>query len=97
LSYFYLYDTISACFPKIKNKLEKELPRFLADINKQYGLTKISPLLFRRIREFALRDGKRIRPALFVIGYLGFAKKPSPASLYQRAGAGATARFYAGA
>ena len=63
---------------KIKNNLEKELPRFLAGINSQYGLSKISPLLFRHIREFVLRDGKRIRPALFVIGYLGFAEKPAP-------------------
>lgn len=65
-------------FSKIKNNLEKELPSFLAGIDSQYGLSKISPLLFRHIREFVLRDGKRIRPALFVIGYLGFAEKPAP-------------------
>ncbi len=45
------------------------------NLEKAYSLNKISPLLFKHIREFCLRPGKRVRPALFVAGYLGFAGK----------------------
>jgi len=60
---------------KIKNKVEKELSKYLGGLNKTYLLTNISPVLFQNIKEFALREGKRVRPTLFIIGYLGFSKK----------------------
>ena len=60
---------------KIKNKIDKELGRFVFRINKLYSLSYISPLLYNTIKEFVLRKGKRIRPILFVVGYLGFAKR----------------------
>jgi len=60
---------------KIKNRIERELPRFILEVDKRYSLSKISPLLIGRIREFASRNGKRVRPTLFVTSYLGFAKK----------------------
>ncbi|MCX5703967.1 MAG: polyprenyl synthetase family protein [Candidatus Omnitrophica bacterium] len=60
---------------KIKNKIDSQLAGYILDIDKLYSLSKISPLLFKNIRNFIRRDGKRIRPILFVIGYLGFAKK----------------------
>ncbi|MHB8154428.1 MAG: polyprenyl synthetase family protein [Candidatus Omnitrophota bacterium] len=41
-------------------------------------------MLFKSIKEFILRDGKRIRPILFCIGYLGFSKK-TPLGLYRSA------------
>ncbi|MCX5668930.1 MAG: polyprenyl synthetase family protein [Candidatus Omnitrophica bacterium] len=41
-------------------------------------------MLFKSIKEFVLRDGKRIRPILFCIGYLGFSKK-APRGLYRSA------------
>jgi geranylgeranyl diphosphate synthase type I len=62
---------------KIKNKIEKSLKSFAHNINKCYGLQFISPTVPENIVEFILRPGKRIRPILFVIGYLGFAKKPA--------------------
>lgn len=71
-------------FLKIKNRLEKELRRYLADLDTRYKLRNISPLLSLSIKDFIARDGKRIRPALFVIGYLGFAKKEPP-GLYRSA------------
>ena len=40
--------------------------------------------MFENIRDYVLREGKRIRPILFIIGYLGFAKKPA-AKLYKSA------------
>ena len=65
-------------FLKIRNKIEAELTDFLRDIEKTYRLKHISPILFKSINEFARRGGKRIRPTLFVIGYLGYAEKTAP-------------------
>jgi geranylgeranyl diphosphate synthase type I len=71
-------------FAQIKTKIDAELLRFIRDIDAYYSLSRISPLIFRSIKDFMLRDGKRIRPILFVIGYLGFAKRPA-ANLYTSA------------
>ncbi|MFH1441713.1 MAG: polyprenyl synthetase family protein [Candidatus Omnitrophota bacterium] len=62
---------------EIKNKIDKELKILSKNIDRIYSLNKISPLLSRNIKEFILRDGKRARPILFIIGYLGFSKKPA--------------------
>lgn len=69
---------------RIKNKVDLELKKFISDIDKNYSLTKISPLLSQSIKDFVLRKGKRIRPILFLAGYLGFAKKVAP-GLYRSA------------
>jgi geranylgeranyl diphosphate synthase type I len=69
---------------KIKNKIEKSLRSYLRDLNKTYSLNKISPLLAEKIKDFVLRPGKRVRPILFVLGYLAFAKKEAR-GLYQAA------------
>ena len=71
-------------FLRIKNRVEKELAAYGGSINKLYSLNKLSPVLFKNIREFICRDGKRIRPVLFCIGYLGFSKK-TPPGLYRSA------------
>ncbi|UCG35751.1 MAG: polyprenyl synthetase family protein [Candidatus Omnitrophota bacterium] len=60
---------------KLKNRVEKELKSFITHIDKTYALKKTSPLLFDAIKDFVLRKGKRIRPILFLVGYLGFKKK----------------------
>ena len=54
----------------IKNKIENELKSFILDIEKTYSLNSLSPLLYNNIKEFMSRDGKRVRPLLFVIGAL---------------------------
>lgn len=64
-------------FDEIKNKINKELKILSGGIGRIYSLDKISPLLSRNIKEYILRGGKRARPILFIIGYLGFAKKPA--------------------
>ncbi|MBU3934026.1 MAG: polyprenyl synthetase family protein [Candidatus Omnitrophica bacterium] len=69
---------------KIKNKIEKELAGLIRQSDKAYSLSKISPLLFKGIKDFVLRKGKRLRPILFVAGYLGFAKGAAP-GLYKTA------------
>lgn len=69
---------------KIKNTIEKKLTSYVRDLNKSYSLKKISPLLFKSVKDFILRQGKRLRPTLLIIGYLGFAKRPAP-NLYKTA------------
>jgi len=71
-------------FYQIKKKINSQLSQFLKNANKSYSLRAISPLLFKSITDFILRDGKRIRPALFIIGYEGFSKKRA-SGLYQSA------------
>ena len=65
-------------YNRIKNKIDRELKKFATNINNLYSLSSISPLLSKCIKDFMLREGKRIRPILFVTGYLGFAKRPAP-------------------
>ncbi|MFC1752210.1 polyprenyl synthetase family protein [Thermoproteota archaeon] len=69
---------------QIKNKINVELKKFAHSVDKRYAIDKISPLLSKSIKDFILRKGKRIRPSLFVISYLGFSKKTA-AGLYQSA------------
>ena len=71
-------------FLKIKIRVEKELSAYARSIDKVYSLNKLSPILFKSIKEFILRDGKRIRPVLFCIGYLGFSKR-TPRGLWRSA------------
>jgi len=65
-------------FLKMKNRVELELKNYIRGVNKRHRLCGISPALSKHINEFILRKGKRIRPILYCIGYLGFAQKPAP-------------------
>jgi len=69
---------------KIKNTVEAALKEHISDIDNIYPLKRISPLLAESIKEFIGRPGKRVRPVLFVLGYLAFARKPAP-GIYQSA------------
>ena len=69
---------------KIRKRIEKELKNYIRELDNSYSLSKISPVLYVNIKEFISRQGKRIRPILFVIGYLGYAKKAA-AGLYRSA------------
>lgn len=71
-------------FLEIKNKIEKELESYIRGIDKLHTLNRISPLLFKNIKEFISRKGKRIRPVLFVVSYRGF-NKNEPKGLYRSA------------
>jgi geranylgeranyl diphosphate synthase, type I len=71
-------------FHKIKNKIDKELLAFVRNLNSRYSLKAISPILYESIKDFVLRDGKRIRPILFITGYLGYSKKTAR-NLYESA------------
>lgn len=69
---------------KIKNQVEVALRKYSRGLKGSTAAREISPFLFAYIRDFIQRQGKRIRPILFSIGYLGFSKKPAP-GLYQSA------------
>ncbi|MDD3345911.1 MAG: polyprenyl synthetase family protein [Candidatus Omnitrophica bacterium] len=71
-------------FMKMKIRIEKELHAYIKDAEKTYSLKRLSPPLFESIKEFICRPGKRVRPILFCIGYLGFSKKTTP-GLYRSA------------
>ena len=71
-------------FLEIKKRIEKSIHAYLNEVNATYKLREISPVLYRNIKEFISRKGKRIRPTLFVVGYLGFTDKPAP-KLYRSA------------
>ena len=44
-------------------------------IKKEYKLHLANPILYRSIREYCLREGKRIRPLLLILSYLGYCRK----------------------
>jgi geranylgeranyl diphosphate synthase type I len=61
---------------KIKNKIEATLASYIDQIDSAYSLRSISPVLSNHIKEYLKRRGKRVRSTLFVLSYLGYAKKP---------------------
>jgi geranylgeranyl diphosphate synthase type I len=61
----------------IKFKLDKELTSYAKRLDQDYRLKAISPLLSAKIKEYILRPGKRVRPTLFVLGYLAYSRKPA--------------------
>jgi geranylgeranyl diphosphate synthase type I len=72
---FICYDAVM--FTQTKKRVDRELVRFVSEIDRAYRLKKLSPVLSASIRDFVLRPGKRVRPVLFIIGYLSFAQRPA--------------------
>jgi geranylgeranyl diphosphate synthase type I len=69
---------------KIKKNIDRSLAAFMDRVKEDYKFHLVSPILYDNIREFSLRQGKRIRPLLLILSYLGYCgqnKKISP-SLY---------------
>ena len=64
----------------IKHQIDKSLARFLDKIKLNYRLHLVDPILYNSIREFCLRDGKRIRPILLALSYKGYRKSSAPMS-----------------
>ncbi len=67
-----------------RRNIDKSLASFLDRVKKDYKLHLVSPLLFESIREFTLREGKRIRPLLLLLTYKAYspANKKIALSLY---------------
>lgn len=68
----------------LRKKIDLSLASFLARVKKDYKLHLVDPILYDSIREFSLREGKRIRPLLLILSYKGHLPKGKkiPASLY---------------
>lgn len=67
---------------QIKTQINKSLAAFLEKIRREYKLHLVNPILFESIRDFTLRDGKRIRPILLILSYKAYSstgKKLAPA------------------
>ncbi len=69
-----------AMLPQIKKQIDKSLKRFLDKVKIDYKLHLVDPILYKSIREFCLRDGKRLRPILLALSYKGYRKNTAPMS-----------------
>lgn len=58
----------------IRQRIDLSLARFLERVKKDYKLHLVSPILFESIKDFTLREGKRIRPLLLILSYKGYAR-----------------------
>jgi geranylgeranyl diphosphate synthase type I len=62
---------------KIRRQIDKSLAQFLKKVKREYKLHLVHPILFESIRDFSLREGKRLRPILLLLSYAGYSKKNS--------------------
>ncbi|MFH1062434.1 MAG: polyprenyl synthetase family protein [Candidatus Omnitrophota bacterium] len=59
----------------LKHSINQQLQTFIQARLKNYNLARINNILDKSIKEFILRDGKRVRPIFFLLAYSGYAKK----------------------
>ena len=64
----------------IRTNIDKSLASFLVTVQKEYKLHLVSPLLFESIREFSLREGKRLRPLLLILTFKAYSPSNKPIS-----------------
>lgn len=62
---------------KIKKQIDKSLEYFLDKIRTEYQMDLVDGILYKSIREFSLREGKRLRPILLALSYKGYRKDAS--------------------
>ena len=69
---------------QIRKQIDQSLETFMDRVKEDYKLHLVSPILYESIREFSLREGKRIRPLLLILSYKGFSPKGkrTPPSIY---------------
>jgi geranylgeranyl diphosphate synthase type I len=71
---------------KISTDIEDALRTYIEDLRQKHRLDKLSPFVFKHLKEFSLRGGKRLRPLFFTLSYRGYAKKTAPHHLTSAAG-----------
>ena len=59
---------------RIKRQIDISLEDFLEKVKRKYKLHLVNPILYESIKEFSLREGKRIRPLLLILSYQGYTK-----------------------
>jgi len=57
---------------QLRKNIDISLASFLETVKRDYKLHLVSPLLFDSIREFTLREGKRLRPLLLILTYKAY-------------------------
>ena len=69
---------------KMRKQIDRSLESFMQRIKQDYKLHLVHPILYESIKEFSLREGKRIRPILLILSYKGYCPngKKIPSSLY---------------
>jgi len=69
---------------QIKKQIDRHLLLFLEKRKNAYPFHSVHPILFKSIKDFCSREGKRIRPVLMALSYKGYTrrKKISHARLY---------------
>src|SRR3989338_11693556 len=75
----------SPMIEEAKRQIDRSLEHFMSQIKRDYKLHLVNPILYKSIREFTLREGKRIRPLLLILSYMGYCasdKRIHP-SIYQ--------------
>jgi len=76
------YVTITPMIDAIRKKIDQSLERFMETIKDEYKLHLVHPMLYKSIREFSLRKGKRIRPLLLILSYMGYTDRRVSPSIY---------------
>lgn len=71
----YNYVRVFAMLKTLKKDVDSALKSALKDLSGELDLKPIPPLLYAAIKDFIERDGKRIRPILFLISYKGYTKR----------------------
>ncbi len=59
----------------IKKEIDQSLQDFLRKRKQEYKFNLVHPLLFKSIKDFCSRSGKRIRPLLMILCYQGYSQK----------------------
>jgi len=59
----------------LKINIDRSLATFMDRVKKDYKFHLVNPVLYDAIREFTLRKGKRIRPLLLILSYMGYSGK----------------------
>src|SRR3989338_1319676 len=59
----------------VKKQIDVSLQSFLEKIRRDYKIDLVNPILFESIKDFTLREGKRIRPLLLILSYQGYSKR----------------------
>jgi geranylgeranyl diphosphate synthase type I len=65
---------------EIRQRIDISLASFLERVKRDYKLHLVSPILFESIKDFTLREGKRIRPLLLILSYKGYCRGQKPIS-----------------
>ncbi|MFC1570398.1 polyprenyl synthetase family protein [Candidatus Omnitrophota bacterium] len=69
------YARVINMLKTLKKDIDKSLLVLIKKMEKSSDLKANSPLLYAGIKDFLKRPGKRIRPILFLVGYLGYTKR----------------------